>query len=146
MKIPHLISSAATILLAFSCYSATAANPAAVRSPSTFQTYADNSVSWQQLRWLPGAHELVATLTLSNMNYVSDGEPRHDETFNFPLPGVEFDPGTGTFSVRGRNGRPVPVATLRQQLFVKSIALLPGAQLQVTNHGGQVGVTLLTGR
>jgi hypothetical protein len=121
-----------------------AAAPAAVRSPNTVQTYADNSVLWQQLRWLPGSQELVATLTFSNIDYVSDGEPRHDETFNFPLPGVDFDANRGTFYLRNSHGRTIPIAVVRNAFLLKSVELLPGTRLNVSNRGGKVSVELLT--
>jgi hypothetical protein len=123
--------------------SSTAAQPKVLRSPKIAETYSDNSVLWQQLRWLPESHQLVATLTLSNVNYVSDIEPRHDETFDFPLPGVDFDAGTGTFYLRGPHGRSMPIAVVRHALLVKSIELLPGSRINVSNHGGQVAVELL---
>jgi hypothetical protein len=117
------------------------ATPSTVRSPETAQTYADNSVLWHQLRWLPASHQLVATITFSNIDYISRVEPRHDETYTFPLPGVKFSPDTGLFSLDGK-----PVARLHRDLFVQSIELLPSARVLVTNHSGQVAVRLLAGQ
>lgn len=118
------------------------AGDTALRSPETALTYADNTILWHQLRWLPGSQHLVATITFSNIHYVSDVEPRHDETFNFPLPGVRFDSETGTFSIRGAHGRSTQVAVLNRKLFVQSVELLPNAQVQVTHRSGRISVGL----
>lgn len=121
-----------------------AASPASLRSPEVAHTYADNSLLWHQLRWLPASNQLVATVTFSNLDYISRVESRHDETFNFPLPGVKFDPRTNTFSVSGSRGEAVPVAVLHTDFIGKSIELLPTARLLVTHHPhGQVTVRLL---
>jgi hypothetical protein len=114
------------------------ATSAALRSPQVAQTYADNSILWHQLRWLPGSRQLVATITFSNIEYISREEPRHDETFNFALPGVTFDAGSGTFYMGG-----TPVAKVQTQLIGKGIELLPTARVLVNNHSGRVTVRLL---
>ena len=121
---------------------AVVAQPAILHSPTQAETYSDNSVLWQQLRWLPESRQLVATLTLSNINYVSDIEPRHDETFDFALPGVAFDSATGMFYLHRPHRKTVPFAVVRHSLLLKSIELLPSARLNVSNHGGQVSVEL----
>ena len=120
------------------------AAPLSLRSPEIADTYADNSLLWHQLRWLPASRELVATLTFSNLDYISRVEPRHDETFNFPLPGVKFDSRTNTFSVPGSRGEAIPVAVLHADLIGHSIDLLPTARLLVTHHPhGRVTVRLV---
>lgn len=114
------------------------ATPTVVRSPETAQTYSDNSILWRQLRWLPASHQLVATITFSNIDYVSRIEPRHDETYTFPLPGVKFSPDTGVFSLGGK-----PVARLHEDLIGRSVELLPTARILVTNRSGHIVVRLL---
>jgi hypothetical protein len=140
MKVQYLPLAFATGLLTQLSASAT---PTAVRSPETAQTYADNSILWHQLRWLPASHELVATITFSNIDYVSRVEPRHDETYTFPLPGVKFSPDTGVFSIAGGHGQGVPVARLRDDHLVRSVELLPTARVLVTNRGGHIVVRLV---
>jgi hypothetical protein len=120
-----------------------AAAPTALRSPETAQTYADNSILWHQLRWLPTSHELVATITFSNIDYMSRVEPRHDETFTFPLPGVKFAANTGTFYISNDRGQAIPVASMHNALVGKEIELLLTTRLVVTNRRGQVAVRLL---
>lgn len=110
-----------------------------IRSPETADTYADNSILWHQLRWLPASRQLVATITFSNIDYVSRVEPRHDETYTFPLPGVKYSADTGIFSLNGK-----PVARLQNDLIGHSIQLLPTARILVTNRSGHIAVRLLT--
>jgi hypothetical protein len=119
------------------------ASPAASCGPETGQTYADNTILWHQLRWLPGSQALVATITFSNIHYVSDNEPRHDETLNFPLSGVRFDSQNGAFFLRDSDGRSIAVAVLRRKLFVQSVELLPNAQVQVMHRSGRIVVGLV---
>jgi hypothetical protein len=121
-----------------------AATPTVVRSPETAQTYADNSILWRQLRWLPASRELVATITFSNIDYISRVEPRHDETYTFSLPGVKFSPDTGVFTVTGSHGQAIPVARLHPDLIGRSVELLPTARILVTNRSGYIAVRLLT--
>jgi hypothetical protein len=120
------------------------ATPAVLRSPETVQTYADNSILWRQLRWWPASSQLVATITFSNIDYVSRVEPRHDETFTFPLPGVKFTAKTGTFYVSGPQGEAIPVARLRRGLIGQTVELLPTTRMLVTNRSGRVAVRLVT--
>jgi len=125
---------------------ATATTAAAVRSPETAHTYADNTMLWHQLRWLPGSQTLVATVTFSNIDYISRDEPRHDETFDFPLPGVKFDSKTGTFFLSGAHGKAIPVAALRNELIVKGIELLPGAQIDISHRSDRVTLHLVASK
>lgn len=120
------------------------ARPTILRSPETAQTYADNnSILWHQLRWLPASRELVATITFSNFNYVSRVEPRHDETFNFPIPGVKLSARDTTFCITGAQGEIIPVATLQHGLLGPNVQLLPTARMLVTNRSGCVAVQLI---
>jgi hypothetical protein len=137
MKV-HYLPLAISAGLLMHLTSPVSATPTAVRSPETAQTYADNSILWRQLRWLPASQQLVATITFSNIDYVSRVEPRHDETYTFPLPGVKFSPATGVFSLDGR-----PVARLHNELIGRSVALLPSARILVTNRSGHIVVRLL---
>jgi hypothetical protein len=119
------------------------ADSVAIRSPETAQTYADSSILWHQLRWLPGSQKLVASITFSNLNYVSTDEPRADERFDFSLPGVKFDSKDETFYVSGAHGERIPVAAMQRDLIGYSIKVLPGAQMDVFKHSGLVHVTLV---
>ena len=121
------------------------AMPVAIHSPQTAQTYADASILWHQLRWLPKSQTLVASITFSNLNYASKAEPRQDERFDFALPGVKFDATNGTFYVMGSGGERIPVAAKQRDPLGYSIRVLPGAQMEVLERSGLVHVTLLAG-
>lgn len=144
MKIASLPVVLAAWMALNGAFSATA-NPTAVRSPETAQTYADSSILWHQLRWLPGPQMLVASITFSNLNYASKDEPRQDERFDFSLPGVKFEARDGTYYVFGAHGERIGVATLQRQLIGRSIVLLPGAQMNVFKRSGLIHVVLVAG-
>jgi hypothetical protein len=133
MKV-HYLPLAITAGLVMHPATSAVATPLSLRSPEVADTYADNSLFWHQLRWLPSSHELVATITFTNLDYVSRIEPRHDETFNFPLPCVKLDAKTNTFSVSTSRGAAVPVAVMHQDRIGRSISLLPTARVLVTHH------------
>ena len=137
--LPAIIAACAAMQL----HAFTAPPCTVLHSPDSADTYADNTMLWHQLRWKPKSQELVATITFSNFHRLSDIEPRHDETFEFRIPGVKFSPAAGTFSVRTRNGGAIPIAALRNRLFVKSIVLSPNAQVQVIRRSGHIAVDLV---
>ncbi len=120
------------------------AEGAVIHSPNTAQTYAFHSIQWEQLRWLPDQQQLVASITFSNLNYDSRAEPRQDERFDFALPGVTLDPGSGVFFVIGRHGERIPVARRLSTLIGSEIKLLPGAKIDIHSKEGQISVDLLT--
>jgi hypothetical protein len=138
-KLPAILAACAALQFTALCH----ASPTVVRSPDSADTYADNAMQWHQLRWKSGSQALVATITFSNSNHVSDSEPAHNETFDFRLPGVRFDAQTGAFYVRtGRHGT-IQIATLRKTLFGNRIELLSNAQIQVNYRSGHVQVSLV---
>ncbi|HSI15880.1 MAG TPA: hypothetical protein VK961_27780 [Chthoniobacter sp.] len=142
MKV-HYLPLVATAGLLMHLTSPASATPTVVRSPETADTYADSSILWHQLRWLPASRQLVATITFSNLDYVSRVEPRHDETYTFDLPGVKFSGDTGVFSVAGAHGQAIPVAQLHTDLIGHSVDILPTARVLVTKRSGHVVVRLL---
>lgn len=114
-----------------------------IHSPDSADTYGDNSMLWHQLRWSPRSQQLVATITFSNYHLVSDAEPRHDETFDFRIPGVHFSPDTGTFSIRARGKVPVVIAKLSKRFFIKSIVPADNTQFQISRSSGHIRVTAI---
>jgi len=138
---------AITALCAALQLQAVAASPnITIHSPDSADTYSDNSMLWHQLRWNPRSQELVATITFSNYHRVSDVEPRHDETFDFRIPGVHFSPDSGTFSIHVHGKAPVVIATLSTRLFIKSIVPAANTQFRISRSSGHVGVTAIINR
>lgn len=117
---------------------ACAARAGVVRSPEVAHTFAFGRMIDHQLRWIPSERALVASVTFSNVDYVSRTEARRDEQFDFFLPGMRFDAGKGIFY----DPAGVPVAALRHEIFGSEIHLLPGAKIWITNRSGTVHLAL----
>ncbi len=65
---------------------------------------------WHQ----PSGAELAARIAFGNLSYASHDEPRTEESFDFRVPVVQFDPGR-TFFVRSGHGEIIPVARFRKR-------------------------------
>lgn len=131
-----LVSAAACLALVAS------SNGGIIRSPDIAQTYAFASMVDHQLRWIRNRRALVATVTFSNVNYVSRTESKHEERFDFFLPGIRFSPKEGIFY----DSEGIPVAKLRRVLVGSEIQLLPETKIYVTNRSGTVHLILSTTR
>ena len=83
-------------------------------------------------------YALTATITFSNVNYVSSIEPRDDEERTFALPDVKYDAARGVFSKNG-----IAVATMKQGLFGKQINLAPGAKIMALDNHGMISLMLV---
>ncbi len=113
-----------------------------VQSPDTAQTYSFGTILWRQLRWIPARQALVASITFSNVDYVSRVEPRHDERFDFALPGVQCERATGVFFVRAKSGAKLRVAAIHRQIIGTNIELLPTSEIATVTNSGRVTVVL----
>ncbi len=133
---------AAVTFILFSFLGRLGADEMRIMSPDSGQTFSFSSVNWKQLRWAAGSQSLIASITFSNYEYVSRVEPREDDRFDFPLPGVTFDRATGVFSAHDHS-RSIPVAILRREWFFSTIVLLPGAQIVIHKQSGKVRVELV---
>jgi hypothetical protein len=111
-------------------------------SPDHHQTFAYGEMLSHQLYLARGGSELAARITFSNLPYVSDEEPRRDESFDFHFPGVKFDAARRTFFVSHRRGQAIPVARFRDGLFCGWIDLAPGAKIYLLKESGRVTVIL----
>ncbi|HJX80497.1 MAG TPA: hypothetical protein VJ248_00515, partial [Candidatus Udaeobacter sp.] len=89
------------------------ASATSIVSPDRPQTFAYGEMIWHQLYLERASGELAARITFSNLPYVSDDEPRRDESFDFRFPGTKFDATQRTFFVSGRGGQMIPVARFR---------------------------------
>jgi hypothetical protein len=128
-------------LLCGASYLALLAQPArggVVQSPDVAHTYAVGRVIDHELRWLAGEGALVASVTFSNVDFVTREEERGDDRFDFFLPGVKLDGRTGIF----HDPDGVPVAVLHKEIVGTQIRLLPGARILISNRSGTVHLTL----
>jgi hypothetical protein len=109
-----------------------------VRSPNIGQVSALDRMTRHELRWIPSQRALVATVTFSNVDFVSRDEPRRDQRLDFYLPGVRFDATNGIFY----DPQGVPVAALHRQIIGFQIRLLPGAKIWIANRSGTLHLAL----
>ena len=111
-------------------------------SPDHPQTFAYGEVILHQLYLERAGGELAARITFSNLPYVSDDEPRRDESFDFRFPGIKFDAGRRTFFVSGRGGQTIPVARFRGDSLFSWVDLAPGAKIYLLKQSGRVTAIL----
>ena len=111
-------------------------------SPDHPQTFAYGEMIWHQLYLEREGGELAARITFSNLPYVSDDEPRRDESFDFRFPGIKFDAGRRTFFVSGRGGQTIPVARFRGDSLFRWVDLAPGAKIYLHKDSGRVTAIL----
>lgn len=114
------------------------AHAGVVESPTVVHTEALDRIISHQLRWLRGERLLVASVTFSNVDYVSREEPRRDERYDFLLPDVRLDDRTGIFY----DAEGEPVAAIRHELTGSEIRLLPSSQIRISNESGTIRLTL----
>jgi hypothetical protein len=118
------------------------ASATSIISPDRPQTFAYGEMIWHQLYLERARGELAARITFSNLPYVSDDEPRRDESFDFRFPGITFDATRRTFFVSGRGSQTIPVARFRDDLFRGWIDLAPGAKIYLLKKSGRVTAIL----
>jgi hypothetical protein len=111
-------------------------------SPDHPQTFAYGEVIWRQLYLERASGGLAARITFSNLPYVSDDEPRRDESFDFRFPGIKFDARRRTFFASGRRGQAIPVARFRGDPFFSWVDLAPGAKIYLHKESGLVTAIL----
>ena len=111
-------------------------------SPDTARTFSYSHIINHEFEWSKNAQAFTASVTFSNVNYVSDTERRVDETFNFAFPRIRFDPQTKTFHARTSSGETVPVAALGKEPFGDGIKPLPGTRIHIYKKSGRARVVL----
>src|SRR5215471_20697428 len=89
------------------------ASATSILSPDHHQTFAYGEMLSHRLYLERTGGGLAARITFSNLPYVSDEEPRRDESFDFRFPGIRFDPARRAFFVSGRGSRAIRVAQFR---------------------------------
>jgi hypothetical protein len=118
------------------------ASATSIVSPDRPQTFAYGEMIWHQLYLERTGGELAARITFSNLPYVSDDEPRRDESFDFRFPGIKFDATRRMFFVSGRRGHAIPVARFRGDPFCSWVDLAPGAKIYLLKQSGRVTAIL----
>ena len=118
------------------------ASATSILSPDHHQTFAYGEVLSHRLYLERTGGGLAARITFSNLPYVSDEEPRRDESFSFRFPGIRFDPKKRAFFVNDHNGQKIPVARFRGDSFFNWVDLAPGAKIYLLKESGCVTAIL----
>ena len=103
----------------------------AITSPDRPRTFAYGAMIWHQLYVDPTNGVLTARITFSNLPYVSDDDPRSDESFDFRFPGVQRDRTTHSLLARARHGEQIAVARIRGRSICGSIDFAAGARIHL---------------
>ena len=130
------------LVILFAASVSAIASATSILSPDHHQTFAYGEMLSHQLYLEPASGGLAARITFSNLPYVSDDEPRRDESFDFRFPGIKFDARRRTFFASGCGGQTIPVARLRRDPFFNWVDLAPGAKIYLHKESGRVTAIL----
>jgi hypothetical protein len=114
--------------------------PIAITSPDTGTTFAYGTVKSHALVWNKKEKVLIAQVIFADEN--SDSGPSNDDTHEFRLPGVTFDEAKGVFFATTAKGEVIPVARIKKTLFIKTIEVLPNANIRILHPRGLITVIL----
>jgi hypothetical protein len=114
--------------------------PISITSPDAATTFAFGEIKNHALIWNKGQKMLIARVTFTDAN--QNLGQANDDTHEFRLPGVTFDPVKRIFSATTAKGEVIPVAHFKKVLFIESIETLPNAVVRVVHPKGVVTVIL----
>lgn len=114
--------------------------PIAITSPDKATTYAFGSIKSHALIWDKKRQLLIAQVVFIDPETAS-GQPEDDE-HEFRLPGVSFDESKGLFYAVSARGETIPVARVKKTFFLKTIEVLPNANVRIQHPHGNVTVIL----
>jgi hypothetical protein len=114
----------------------------AIASPDHARTFAYGEMIWRQLYVDAASGVLTARITFSNLPYVSDNEPRSDESFDFRFPGVQVDRTNHALFARARHGEQIAVARIQGSSTCGSVDLAAGAKIYLLKESGRVTAVL----
>jgi hypothetical protein len=103
--------------------------PVSIKSPEEGKTFAYGDIKSRSLSWQPKRGELVAHVTFTNQ-LLAVGSPEEDDEY-FPIPGISFDPASGTFYATAKTGEKIPIAKMHTAVLFKTIVMLPNAAVRV---------------
>jgi hypothetical protein len=114
-----------------------------ITSPDHARTFAYGAMIWHQLYVDPTNGVLTARITFSNLPYVSDNDPRLDESFEFRFPGVHADQTHHALLARARHGEQIAVARIQGGSTCGSVDLAAGARIYLLKESGRVTAVLI---
>ena len=113
-----------------------------IMSPDHARTFAYGEMIWRQLSVDPRSGVLTARITFSNLPYVSDNNPRADESFDFRFSGVRTDLTNNALLARTRHGEQIAVAQIQGGPACGSVDLAAGAKIYLLKESGRVTAIL----
>ena len=114
--------------------------PISITSPTKGTTFARCDIKNHSLIWNKGRKMLMVVVTFTD-GQQNMGTPQ-DDTHYFDLPGVSFDEAKGIFTATAIGGEVIPVARITKALFIKSITVLPNANVRIMHPRGDITVVL----
>ena len=114
-----------------------------ITSPDHARTFAYGEMISHQLYVDPTNGVLTARIVFSNLPYVSDNDPRSDESFDFRFPGVHAYRTSHALSARARSGEQIAVAGRQGGSNCGSVDLAAGARIYLLKESGRV-IAVLT--
>jgi hypothetical protein len=113
-----------------------------ITSPDHARTFAYGEMIWRQVYRDPTSGVLTARITFSNLPYVSDNDPRSDESFDFRFPGVRPDRINHFLLASDRHGEQIPVARIQGSPTGGTLELAAGAKIYLLKESGRVTALL----
>lgn len=113
-----------------------------ITSPDHARTFAYGAMISHQLYVNLTNGVLTARVTFSNLPFVSDDDPRSDESFDFRFPDVQADRTVPVLLVRDRHGEQIAVARLQDGSTCRSVDLAAGAKIYLLKESGRVTAVL----
>src|ERR1700682_3848813 len=111
-------------------------------SPDHARTFTYGEMIWHQLYIDPTNGVLTARIVFSNLPYVSDNDPRSDESFDFRFPGVHADRINHALLACARLGEQIAVARIQGGSTCGSVDLAAGAKIYLLKETGRVTAVL----
>jgi len=113
-----------------------------ITSPDHARTFTYGEMIWHQLYIDPTNGVLTARIVFSNLPYVSDNDPRSDESFDFRFPGVHADRTNHALLACARLGEQIAVAGIQGGSTCGSVDLAAGARIYLLKESGRVTAVL----
>ncbi len=116
--------------------------PISISSPDTGSTFVFGTLKGRQLYWNKSRQMLIARVTFTDASLLDNNSPQ-DDTMEFRLPGVAYDPAQGIFTATSAKGEVIPIAHFKKAIFgIKTIEILPNARVRIVHERGVVNVIL----
>jgi hypothetical protein len=114
--------------------------PISITSPDAGTTFAFGTIKNHSLIWNKSGKMLLAHVTFTDEE-LTENTPQED-VHEFRLPGISLDEAKGVFYATTAKGEIIPVAHYKKTLFLKTIEVLPNANIRILHPRGVISVIL----